>query len=668
MTRSQPVSGPQEGPSITRGGLVKSEELTIWSSLGLGMSSPAGRASTVIRRTEWKHDPVSDTRQPCTFTLDPSAEDFAPRVPCRAGDYTLIKLVGTSALGPVYLGQRDDGTEHAVRVLRGRAHDQNIFWQERKALETAGNVPWRTKVVHLWSAWQEETLGGCYCLATKPFCSGGSLEDVIRSQAAPELRTRLYWALEVAQTLLKLHTAKHVRFVHGILTLRHVALHLRSESEGGSFEESEGKESEGDAFEAYLLHVVTARRDYLPKDSIEQQNTAVAPELEQSEQRHSQSADVWSWGVLLYGLLSWSVARMGLAPEKAWFVSLPGQDRGTWEHELQGPKVWGEEKGAEADEQPVQTEQWDQVLDLMVDCLRPEEERVGLETVVHVMRGVLGLPSEPSPLVSREQRRRQGRAQGGWTAGDEVNFWVARGKAHRELQQYAEEAACLERAVRLARTISEGPSHEIADGLTMIGRSYEKQKEYDRALPFVEEALAIRREALPPGHSDISDCLFQLACLYEKKGDQAKALLLYQESLDTLRAALPPGDLQVATLLDRLASLHANKHEYERALALGEEALAMRRAALPPKHADLAIPLCNVAAHYEGSGDYDKALSLYEEAVKLLPRGGSDHKTICERLVKLYKRKGDIDSAMSMLTDIMDLRNRDLVARYGYET
>ena len=76
---------------------------------------------------------------------------------------------------------------------------------------------------------QEEALGGCYCLATAPYCSGGSLEQLIRrcSTEPVDLRTRLRWSLEVAETLQLLQSEPGVRLFHGDVTPRNVGLHLK---------------------------------------------------------------------------------------------------------------------------------------------------------------------------------------------------------------------------------------------------------------------------------------------------------------------------------------------------------------------------------------------------------------------------------------------------------
>lgn len=163
--------------------------------------------------------------------MDPLREDFEPPLGARAGAYQLIKVLGKGAFGIVYLGREDNGAEVALKLLRGAyGHDREAFEDEMKGLARASHAPDEAKVVQLVAGWQEAALGGCYCLATTPFCSGGSLEDMIKTKAAPGLETRLRWALDVAETLQLLHCSYKVRLFHGDLTPRNVGLCLGKES------------------------------------------------------------------------------------------------------------------------------------------------------------------------------------------------------------------------------------------------------------------------------------------------------------------------------------------------------------------------------------------------------------------------------------------------------
>jgi hypothetical protein len=88
----------------------------------------------------------------------------------------------------------------------------------------AQKAPAGARVVRLVGAWQDPALGGCYCLATAPYCAGGGLDVCIEKQACPDVSKRLRWALEVAETLQLLHTTDGVRLYHGDVSPRNVAL------------------------------------------------------------------------------------------------------------------------------------------------------------------------------------------------------------------------------------------------------------------------------------------------------------------------------------------------------------------------------------------------------------------------------------------------------------
>jgi tetratricopeptide (TPR) repeat protein len=577
--------------------------------------------------------------------MDPSREDFEPRPGSRAGAYQLVKKVGSGYFGVVYLGRADDGSEVALKLLRGPCgHDEEVFKQELQGLTKAANASPGARVVRLVAAWREAGLGGCYCLATAPYCSGGNLEERIRDSAAPLLSTRLGWALQVAETLLVLHTTSGVRLVHGDLTLRNVALCVGS----------------GGLLELYVLDLGVARHNH-PHGSVEpqkQQSTSVAPEMEQGSGKFDQTADVWSWGVLLHALLSWSLVRMGGAEERAWFEGLPERPRAEWEEELQGPTPLALHiPGGAEDMKQGHMESWIEVLDVMVDCLRPRDQRVGMETVVYVMRRALGYHEPPSKLVWLENQLREGRARGGLDAPAEVNILVDKAEAHAKLQQHVDAHVCLVLAEKIGRQRRSTPHRAFARCTSALAKSYFDRGESELAMPLHEEALAMHRAALPPGHLDIANSLNNLAAVQAHRGQYDRALPLLEEALAMRRAALPPGHPDIATSLNNLASVHKSKGKYDRALPLYEEALAIYRAALPPGHPLIAASLNSLAYLHDSKGEYDRALSLYEEALAIyraaLPPGHPDIAISLNNLASLHHSKGEYDQALPLYEEAL---------------
>lgn len=115
------------------------------------------------------------------------------------------------------------------------------------------------------------------------------------------------------------------------------------------------------------------------------------------------SADVWGWAVLLYALLSWSMARPGDGDDgRLWFEALPAKPVASWEHELSGAK-----------QQASSPEQWRELMGLMINCLRGRAMRASMRLVVHTMRRVLGYPDVASEQVWLEQKLRANTHQPG---------------------------------------------------------------------------------------------------------------------------------------------------------------------------------------------------------------------------------------------------------------
>lgn len=104
---------------------------------------------------------------------------------CQPGAYELVEVLGEGCFGVVYLGRKDDdGSQAAVKLLRGPyGHHPDVFEEERLALTKASEAPRQARTVRMVDSWQDVALGGCYCIATSPYCSGRSLEHVLSNKA-----------------------------------------------------------------------------------------------------------------------------------------------------------------------------------------------------------------------------------------------------------------------------------------------------------------------------------------------------------------------------------------------------------------------------------------------------------------------------------------------------
>lgn len=168
------------------------------------------------------------------MALDPTRADFEPPAGTQVGAYQLIKKLGSGAFSVVYLASSTqnlqagaDQLEVVLKLLRGPCgHDPIVFAEEVANLSKTCKAPLGARVVSVVKAWEEPSLGGCYCLAIKPWCNGGCLQDLITKQVHYDLDTRLRWALQVAETLYLLHTSPDIRLYHGDVVARNIGLYM----------------------------------------------------------------------------------------------------------------------------------------------------------------------------------------------------------------------------------------------------------------------------------------------------------------------------------------------------------------------------------------------------------------------------------------------------------
>ena len=185
--------------------------------------------------------------------IDPSDEQhFQPPIGLCVGKFRLVKLLGLGAFSIAYLATPllPDGVSAVVpshvidktreylvvvKLLRGElGHDQNVFNDERENLWKASKTRPEARVVRLVKGWVETTsLQGCYCLATTPYCSGVSLQDLIRTRPGSyDLPMAMRWAAEVAETLHLLHAMDGDHLYHGDVAPRNSFLRPARDGSG----------------------------------------------------------------------------------------------------------------------------------------------------------------------------------------------------------------------------------------------------------------------------------------------------------------------------------------------------------------------------------------------------------------------------------------------------
>ena len=287
----------------------------------------------------------------------------------------------------------------------------------------------------------------------------------------------------------------------------------------------------------------------------------VAPEMQKATDSFDASADVCSWGLLLWSLLTRTVTDDHLRLRRPpWRGASSWGSRGRWGGDQPNPVGRGRAREVALHDHP---------------------------------RGPL--------RADRAKHQRQGRAtlHAGRTPPPRADgrIWPTCRRAYPVREGRPDRGAGGEGALA-----SPEPGPEVADLLAALADLYGAGAEHSQAQEAAEEALAIDQRALPPYHPSFATSLNNLVLLYRAKGEYDRALSLHEEALAIRRRALPPDHPDIAASLNNLESLYRDKGEYDRAVALHAEALTIMRRALPPDHPNIAVFLNKPGYPVQGQG------------------------------------------------------------------
>ena len=152
------------------------------------------------------------------------------------------------------------------------------------------------------------------------------------------------------------------------------------------------------------------------------------------------------------------------------------------------------------------------------------------------------------------------------------------------------------------------------------------------AAPLLEGALA-RRRRLAPGSPETVQSLEHLAELRMKQSDFAGAEALLREALATERRLPRRDDLETARVLNLLGEALAWKGSVREAEALHREALSLGRRAESPQGIVVAESLLGLARRAQERGDYPRAERFHREGFSTLSRafGEGDPRLVNEQ-------------------------------------
>jgi len=122
----------------------------------------------------------------------------------RFGDCTIVRALGSGAMGQVYLAQAPDGTNYALKILHPEFARRNTDTKRRFLNEAVFAMTIRHRnLVEVRDAGEEPEKGLCYMLME--YMPGGSLKDMINKEGALPIEQAISYVSQIAYALALAH-------------------------------------------------------------------------------------------------------------------------------------------------------------------------------------------------------------------------------------------------------------------------------------------------------------------------------------------------------------------------------------------------------------------------------------------------------------------------------
>ena len=122
----------------------------------------------------------------------------------RFGDCTIVSLLGSGAMGQVYLAQAPKGTKYALKILHPEFARHNTGMKRRFLNEAEFAMTIRHRnLVEVRDAGEEPEKGLCYILME--YMPGGSLKDMIEKEGALPIEQAISYVSQIAYALALAH-------------------------------------------------------------------------------------------------------------------------------------------------------------------------------------------------------------------------------------------------------------------------------------------------------------------------------------------------------------------------------------------------------------------------------------------------------------------------------
>jgi serine/threonine protein kinase/Tfp pilus assembly protein PilF len=204
-----------------------------------------------------------------------------------------------------------------------------------------------------------------------------------------------------------------------------------------------------------------------------------------------------------------------------------------------------------------------------------------------------------------------------------------------------------------------------ADLLETMGRAYLSLGLYDKARPLLERALDLNRKIYGPKDLVVAQNLHNLAGVLYDLGKRKDAEPLIREAVTIQENRGETRNLDYAKGLSNLGEIQASKGEFESAEALLKKSLAIKESLPHPDQRAIASSLNSLGKLYATRGQYAVAEPLYLRALAIrrqLAEGNPDTEvaTTLGNLASLRENVGNLPGAEAYYREVLEMRRKIL--------
>ena len=217
-------------------------------------------------------------------------------------------------------------------------------------------------------------------------------------------------------------------------------------------------------------------------------------------------------------------------------------------------------------------------------------------------------------------------------------------------------------ATRVDEEFAEWPE-EAAMIHETLGRTYDALGYFIEAEVQLRRSLALRRQILGEEHPLVARSLGLLArCVFNKQ-ELGEAEVLLREAIDLQTRVLGAEDAGVAHLLTELSALLVQLDRFEEAETFARRALDIHLAVSTPDAPGLGSAYWVLGLCLSCRDEFMQALDMLNRSLSLARQPGghpATYEASLMTLAEVHEKLGDVDSAESMLREVIDLRRRRL--------